>query len=88
MTTPGTGQRAPDPPQPSVSVNGTAPGAAGDECETCVSKGELALAVLGGAIGLGIILMAIDLGAGGRLSRAIGLGQRGEDTADDGNSGP
>lgn len=84
MTTADAGAQA-----PAGSVNGTIPGAPAEEpCETCVTKGELALAVLGGLIGAGIIVMAIDLAAGGRFSRALGLGgARGEAAADDGNSG-
>jgi hypothetical protein len=65
-----------DAPQPAVSVNGTAPGAAAEDCAECVSSGERALAVVGVLIGLGIVLIAIDLGTGGKLSGLVGLGQK------------
>jgi len=83
MTTPQAGQQA-APGQ----VNGTAPaGPAAEDCDTCVTKGEIALAILGGAIGLGIILMAVDVGFGGKLSARLGLGNREGTTPDDNSSG-
>jgi len=92
MTTPSQAAQAgrPDPPQPAVSVNGTAPAAdpAAGECADCVTAGERALAIIGVCIALVIAGIAIDLGTGGKLSARVGLG-RGEaiasDDADAGN---
>jgi hypothetical protein len=77
MTTPAQATQA----DPGQSVNGTAPGAAAEECADCVTGGERALAILGLLIAAGIGLIATDLLLGGRLSALAGLGKRG--TADD-----
>lgn len=88
MTTADTGAQAP----PAAASNGQVPPAGEAEpCDTCATKGEVALAILGGVAGVVIIFMAIDLGSGGRLGRRLGIG-RGPDgaegTAGDGDSGP
>lgn len=82
MTTPSQAAQAQaEAPQ---SVNGTAPAAEpAEECETCVTKAELALAIVVGSIAAVLLAMAIDTGTGGKLSGLIGLG-RGEIPADDG----
>lgn len=83
MTTPEASAQAP----PGAAVNGTSPGPAGPDCETCVTSGEKALAVTGILIGGAIILIAIDLWQGGKLSARAGLGPRaGGDGGDDGGS--
>jgi hypothetical protein len=51
-----------------------------------VTKGEIGLAVLGAAIGGFIILMAVDLGTGGKVAALVGLGPRAGGPAGD-NSG-
>lgn len=78
MTQPSQAAQAAAVVAPDPSANGThAPGAAPEEeCEDCVSKGEIGLAVLGGLIGAAILIIAIDVGTGYRLSRALGLGPR------------
>lgn len=43
----------------------------GEECTDCVTTSERALAALGFALGVLIILMAIDLGTGGWISRLL-----------------
>lgn len=65
-----------DAPQPPVSVNGAAPGPAAEDCETCVTSGERALAIIGVLIGAGIVLIAVDLGTGGKFSGLFGLGKK------------
>jgi hypothetical protein len=88
MTTADTGAQAP----PAAASNGHLPPAEqAENCDTCATRGEIALAILGGAAGLVIFFMAIDLGSGGKLGRRLGLG-RGQGEADgadagDGNSG-
>jgi hypothetical protein len=52
-------------------VNGTAPpapAAADAPCEDCASPGEKFLAVLAAALGAFVIVMAVDMFTGGRIT--------------------
>lgn len=87
MTTADTGAQAPP-----AAANGHQPPApaATEECESCATRGEIALAVIGGLAGALIIAMAVDLASGGKLGRKMGLGRglaESEEPSGDGNSG-
>lgn len=61
------------------AINGSSPAPADPppgECESCVTSGERALAIVGVLIGAGIVLIAVDLGTGGRISGLFGLGKK------------
>lgn len=64
------------------SANGTAPNAAvpeaGAPCEDCVTAGEKGMAVLAALFGVFIIVMAIDMFTGGRVSGTIAERAAGE----------
>lgn len=79
MTTPSQAAHAAQVQAPAASANGTAPGPGEADQDTgYVTKAELGLAVFGIVVGLAIAAMGADLATGGRLSRAVGLGGRGE----------
>ena len=53
-------------------VNGTAPAPAADQpCEDCATPGEKLLAVLAAALGLFIIVLAVDMFTGGRITGSV-----------------
>lgn len=55
--------------QTGPALNGQQPGPAAEApCEDCSSAGERILAVLAAVIGVGILVVAIDMFTGGRLS--------------------
>lgn len=60
------------------SLNGTAPAAEEQPCTDCVSGGEKAMALIAGLFGAFVILMAIDMFTGGRVSGAIAERAAGE----------
>lgn len=58
--------------QAAPSANGTAPTPAAEApCEDCATNSEKGMAILAGLFGAFIILMAIDMFTGGRISGAI-----------------
>jgi hypothetical protein len=55
-------------------VNGTAPAPApdlGEPCAECATGGEKILAVLAAALGVFVIIMAIDMFTGGRITGMV-----------------
>ena len=53
-----------------TSTNGTAP-ADPAPCQDCATGGEKLLAILAGAFGLFIILMAVDMATGGKVTGLV-----------------
>lgn len=61
------------------SLNGTAPAPEADQpCTDCVTGGEKAMALIAGLFGAFIIVMAIDMLTGGRISGSIAERAAGE----------
>jgi len=58
---------------PAAHVNGTAPGPAADagDCDDCATGGEKTLAVLAAVFGVFILLMAVDMFTGGKVTGMI-----------------
>ena len=53
------------------SANGTQPAASDQPCDDCATPGEKFLAVLAAALGLFIIVLAVDMFTGGRITGQI-----------------
>jgi len=62
---------------PAQSLNGSGPPPAAEACEDCVSGAEQVMGVIGTIVGLGVLLIGIDLLTGGALMRLFGLGESG-----------
>lgn len=57
-------------------ANGTTPdqatpATAAEDCVNCATSGEKALAILAGLFGILIVLMAVDMFSGGRISGVV-----------------
>ena len=52
-------------------VNGTAPAPADAPCEDCATPAEKGLAVLAAVLGLFIIVLAVDMFTGGRITGQV-----------------
>jgi hypothetical protein len=51
-----------------ASANGTAPAPPADPCDDCATRGEKTLAVVAALFGVFVILMAVDMFSGGKVS--------------------
>jgi len=51
-----------------ASANGTAPADPDPPCADCATGGEKALAVVGALFGIFLILMAVDMATGGKIT--------------------
>jgi hypothetical protein len=53
---------------PTTSANGTVPAEPAPPCEDCATSGEKTLAVVAALFGIFIVVMAIDMFTGGRVT--------------------